>query len=1010
MKPPRETSRGGMEGKVGFGASIRDRWFFQNFSDGLSNGEKSWWRRSVVHFLQMADPTWSCRETRRALEPGMLEKMKSTYWLTRIVFIRALSFVYFVAFLVAFNQAQGLIGSDGILPAQTHADSIREVLAEEDTWTKIKAFPSLFLFLPANDFWIHCLPFLGILVSLVTGVLGGSNGFVMLFLWILYQSVNSIGQEWYAFGWESELLEIGFLSIWLCPFWSFSRLPASWPTPKICVWGNRWLLFRLMLGAGLIKLRNDSLWTDLTALDYHYETMPIPNPFSWYMHNQSHTAHAFQVIVNHVVECVFPFLLLIPFRQCRLVGGVTQILFQGAIIFSGNFSFLNHLSILPALMTLDDNFVSCLFPSKTLERLQPLLQGCLGAWSLPKHQAWPVDSCSEHTNEHQGVGSVKDPEAAALLNDGGSQLEWSVDTDDDSNQASARTCCCWYSPRILQFFRSIPRTIFPSRARNRMKRDMEESWKSMLLELVVSIGVLVLMAVATRSESPSLLSVLAIIFLCLALAASSHFYTKTATSNVFTELVLLVVSLWSAVSLYKYGPLPSCLWLTIVLFTILLAFSYKTISNAVLVYKIHVELLLLLLIISLSVPVVANLLSPNQLMNASMANPFDILNTYGAFGTVTTERWELTVQGTDDPTPDENSTWINYEFKCKPGDVNRRPCLISPYHYRLDWLMWFVPMDIPEIVGVRHPWFPRFLGKLLQNSPSVTGLLADNPFKNKDPPTAVRVLKTLYRFTKRPFWGSGPWWEIVPNTTSVFVAPGDVPDADQHLEQMIVLKRVQEQKAQEELLRKELKEEQRKARERAEAEKMVAEEERKKLLEQRTQEELETKRRIQEEKELREKQAEEMRKQEEEQRKKQEAEEKARAAAEEARKRKEVEIARAQEEQEAERQREAAEEEKRKKEAQRKAEEEAAKLRKEEARKRDEEAAKLAEQRESLRRKEQKEKQAMLAKKRAEAAEKEQERNSQLSDQSRASADGGVPLRAAALFNRKKAAIFRLNQ
>lgn len=949
----------------------------------------------------------------------MLEKMKSTYWLTRIVFLRALCFVYFVAFLVAFNQAQGLVGSDGILPAQAYVTNVTRAMAGEDAWDKIKAFPSLFLVLPANDFWIHCLPFLGLLLSLVTAVLGGGNGFVMLFLWILYHSVNSIGQDWYSFGWESQLLEIGFLSIWLFPFWSCSRLPASWPTPKICVWGNRWLMFRLMLGAGLIKLRGDSSWTDLTALDYHYETMPVPNPFSWYMHNQSHAAHAFQTIVNHIVECVFCFLLIVPFRQCRLFGGVTQILFQAAIIFSGNFSFLNHLTIVPAIMAFDDKFLTCLFPSKTLERLRPLLQGCPGAWSLPKHQAWPLDSVSGHKEGNQGVGAGKDPESAALLNDGEGRPDWSLDID-DSSQAPPRTCCCWYSPKLQRFFRSFPRVIFPPRARDQMKQDLEESWRKMLLECVAAGGAFTLMAMATTSGSPSLLNMMGTLLLCLLLAASSHLYTKTITSNVFAELVLLVASLWSAVSLYKHGPSPLRLWLMIFLFSILIAFSYKTLQNAVLIYRVHVELLLLIIIISLSIPVVANLLSPNQVMNSNTDHPFNIINTYGAFGSVTRERWELIVQGTDDLTPDENSTWMNYEFKCKPGDVNRRPCLIAPYHYRLDWLMWFVPMDGAEMAFGRHPWFPRFLAKLLQNSPSVTSLLAANPFKNKDPPTAVRVLKTLYRFTKRPAFGSGPWWEVVPQSTTVYVAPSDVPDADKHLEQMLVLKMGQERKAEAERLRKEeeeLKEEQRKARERAEAERKAEEAKRKKAEEERAKRELEEKKRQEEEEALRKKEEEEMRKQEEEQRKKDEAEAKARAAAEEERKKKEEEMARLQEEQEAERQRVAEDEERKKKEAQRKAEEEAAKLREEEARKRDEEAAKLAEQRESLRRAEQKDQQAKQ--KLTESAEKAQnqkkiqavaqkEGKSQMSAPGIESAQGGVPLRAAALFTRQKRA--KLNQ
>lgn len=76
------------------------------------------------------------------------------------------------------------------------------------------------------------------------------------------------------------------------------------------------------------------------------------------------------------------------------------------------------------------------------------------------------------------------------------------------------------------------------------------------------------------------------------------------------------------------------------------------------------------------------------MMNTSY-NSYRILNTYGAFGTVTRQRFEVVLQGTSSPEINEITTWIEYNFHCKPGDINRRPCIISPYHYRLDWLMWF---------------------------------------------------------------------------------------------------------------------------------------------------------------------------------------------------------------------------------------------------------------------------------------------------------------------------------
>ena len=90
----------------------------------------------------------------------------------------------------------------------------------------------------------------------------------------------------------------------------------------------------------------------------------------------------------------------------------------------------------------------------------------------------------------------------------------------------------------------------------------------------------------------------------------------------------------------------------------------------------------------LSLSPVVNLLSARQAMNASF-EPFDLVNTYGAFGSVSRERYELIIEGTSATSLDEHTRWKEYELPCKPGRVDRRPCWVTPYHYRLDWQLWF---------------------------------------------------------------------------------------------------------------------------------------------------------------------------------------------------------------------------------------------------------------------------------------------------------------------------------
>ncbi|MBV1780171.1 lipase maturation factor family protein [Paeniglutamicibacter sp. ABSL32-1] len=139
-----------------------------------------------------------------------------------------------------------------------------------------------------------------------------------------------------------------------------------------------------------------------------------------------------------------------------------------------------------------------------------------------------------------------------------------------------------------------------------------------------------------------------------------------------------------------------------------------------------------------SIPALRNLFSPHQRMNASF-NRWQLGNAYGAFGTVTRERIEVVIEGTEDEAPDEAS-WREYGFKGKPGDVDRRPRQFAPYHLRLDWMMWFLPFD-----SIHQRWFHALLSRLLEADARTLALLRHDPFSGR-PPRFVRVLTYRYRF------------------------------------------------------------------------------------------------------------------------------------------------------------------------------------------------------------------------------------------------------------------------
>jgi len=498
----------------------------------------------------------------KSADKNLYEISSGTYWLTRVLYLRYLAFIYCVAFSVALNQNKQLIGRNGLLPVQNFMKQLNEHFGDNGR-SQFLAVPSLMLFIDVDhvDWYLDALTYLGLALGLVILITGSSNIIMMLVLWMLYHSLVNIGQRWYSFGWESQLLETGFLAILFCPLFTMQKYPEHTPPSFVAIYGNRWLIFRIMIGAGLIKIRGDKCWRDLTCMNYHYQTQPVPNPISYFLHQSPEIIHMTETLGNHFIELVAPFFMLLT-RPFRIAGGIIQIAFQVTLIISGNLSFLNWLTILPSLCCFDDRFLLSMFPASSARKKVAELQN--------------------NQEEKASLGSA--------------------------------------------------------------------------------------------------------------------------------------------------------------------------------IRKVY-EIMVALLIAYLSIPVVKNLLSSNQAMNTSF-DSFRIVNTYGAFGSITKTRTEVIFQGTRNRTiiPDQKGgIWQEYEFKCKPGDVKRRPCLISPYHYRLDWLMWFAAFQNYQY----NPWLVHFAAKLLANRKEATDLIEHNPFADGKPPRYIRAEHYIYEFTKI---GSkeakqGQWWK-----------------------------------------------------------------------------------------------------------------------------------------------------------------------------------------------------------------------------------------------------------
>jgi len=456
-----------------------------------------------------------------------------SYWLTRFLFLRLLGLVYVVAFAIVVNQWAPLLGGHGLLPASELLDSL--AAAHGRGLATFLRLPTVFLF-DSSDQAFRAGGWAGLGLSLAV-LLGFANAPILAVLWLLYMSYVHAGRTFYGYGWEILLLETGFLAIFLAPLWRLSPFERRTPPPPVVIVLLRWLVFRVMLGAGLIKLRGDPCWRDLTCMVYHYETQPNPNPLSWYFHHLPAWFHRLEVLFNHVVELVAPFFVFGP-QRARHVAGSLIVLFQVLLILSGNLSFLNWLTLTIAVACFDDSLLRHLLPQSVWTRVA----------------------------------------------------------------------------------------------------------------------------------------------------------ARTAGAEISKARALTSYALAAVIALLSVNP-------------------------------------------------ALNMLSPGQVMNTSF-DPFELVNTYGAFGSIGRERFEIVLEGTDDDPPTPATRWTEYEFKCKPGDPFRRPCWISPYHYRLDWQMWFAAMP-----GAGTPlWLVRLVSRLLEGDAAVRGLLAGGAFDGR-PPRWIRARYYRYQFT-----------------------------------------------------------------------------------------------------------------------------------------------------------------------------------------------------------------------------------------------------------------------
>lgn len=267
------------------------------------------------------------------------------YEVGRQILQRGVAAIYLIGFISAINQFPALLGENGLLPAPRFIERAGK-----------RAGPTLFRWRYSDRILLTvCWVGAAIAALLVVGLPQAGPPWVpmlaFLIIWALYLSVVNIGQVFYGFGWESLLLEAGFLVAFLG-----SNEVAP---PFLVLLIIRWLVFRLEFGAGMIKMRGDRSWRDLTALYYHHETQPMPNPASRFFHLLPKPLHRMEVAGNHFTQLVVPFFLFAP-QPIAGVAALIIIVTQAWLVISGNFAWLNWITIVLAFGAVPDSFYEAL--------------------------------------------------------------------------------------------------------------------------------------------------------------------------------------------------------------------------------------------------------------------------------------------------------------------------------------------------------------------------------------------------------------------------------------------------------------------------------------------------------------------------------------------------------------------------------------------------------------------------------------------------------------------------
>jgi lipase maturation factor 1 len=276
----------------------------------------------------------------------------------RWIFLRTLAAIYFSAFYSLLFQIKGLIGPEGISPAQDYLGAV----ARSFPATKFWFAPTLF-WLSSTSNTLMLVTGIGLLASIVAFFnLWPRLSFCICF--VCFLSFVTAAGEFSNYQSDGMLLEAGFIALFFVPRGVLPGLGAAFPASRASLFLLQWEWFRIYFESGMVKLLSgDRQWRTLTAMDEYYQNGPLPTWIGWYVEHLPHWFHAASAAGTLVLELAVVWMFLLP-RRARIVCFFIVTPWQIGVIITANYTFLNYLVLCLGFLLLDDRFLMPLVPAR----------------------------------------------------------------------------------------------------------------------------------------------------------------------------------------------------------------------------------------------------------------------------------------------------------------------------------------------------------------------------------------------------------------------------------------------------------------------------------------------------------------------------------------------------------------------------------------------------------------------------------------------------------------------